>query len=354
MPSKNMDRYSSQEVQITELALIKAVSNNTVYVVWTNNATGNEETVFKTYGITNNCSSTSHVSELYENKTIDNRFLKQLNIAFVDNTFTFAAYDSSFYLFYELNKSSTEVSNLTRYTDLLSSKIPENRYLLRESNDIMRHLKWLIPETNIDVITDQDVHNGSLIFSNKGENLYDVLILSHQEYVTQKEYDNLKRFVANGGILILLDGNVFYAEVKYDPINNKITLVKGHGMAFDGKSAWRSIPERWLNETSRWIGSNYLCCFGSKIIFRNNPFDAKHDEEQFVTNPHAKILLDYNATKVKPNSKKFVVATYELDYKKGKVITLGLYTNDLEGNQRFWRFFDSLIFQYVLGDKVQG
>ena len=45
------------------------------------------------------------------------------------------------------------------------------------------------------------VHNGT--------NVYDVIMLEHQEYVTQQEYDNLKRFVANGGILILLDGNVF-------------------------------------------------------------------------------------------------------------------------------------------------
>ena len=58
--------------------------------------------------------------------------------------------------------------------------------------------------------------------------MYDILILGHQEYVTQKEYDNLKQFVSNGGILILLDGNVFYAEVNYFDNNNTISLVKGH------------------------------------------------------------------------------------------------------------------------------
>ena len=64
----------------------------------------------------------------------------------------------------------------------------------------MLHLKWLLPEANIDFLTDQDVHNGSLIFGKNGTNLYDVILLSHQEYVTQQEYGNLKRFVANGGI----------------------------------------------------------------------------------------------------------------------------------------------------------
>jgi glutaredoxin-related protein len=330
-----------------------AVSQNfTVDVVWTNNATGNEETIFKNYGISNNCSSTNPGSELYKSKAVENSFLKQIKIGFVDPTFTFAAYDNSFYLFYEITNSSPESSNFTRYTDLLSSKIPQDTTNFKESDDIMLHLKWLLPQSNINFITDQDVHKGTLIFNDKGENLYDVLILSHQEYVTQREYDNLKKFVANGGILTLLDGNVFYGEVMYDEITDKITLVKGHGWAFNGKSAWKSIAERWANETSQWVGSNYLCCFDDDIIFRNNPFDIKHDEEQYITNPHAKILLDYNATENKPNPRKFVVATYELEYKKGRVLTLGLYTDDLKGNQRFWRFFDSLIFQYVLGDKV--
>jgi hypothetical protein len=42
-----------------------------------------------------------------------------------------------------------------------------------------------------------------------------LISLGHQEYVTQKEYDNLKRF-ANGGAMLILDGNVIYTEVKYD------------------------------------------------------------------------------------------------------------------------------------------
>ncbi len=57
-------------------------------------------------------------------------------------------------------------------------------------------------------------------------NKYDVLILGHPEHVTQKEYDNLKHFVENGGTLIL-DGNVFYAQVSYDKYHHIITLVKG-------------------------------------------------------------------------------------------------------------------------------
>jgi hypothetical protein len=36
--------------------------------------------------------------------------------------------------------------------------------------------------------------------------------LTMELHLTQREYDNLKRFVVNGGVMILLDGNVFYPE----------------------------------------------------------------------------------------------------------------------------------------------
>ena len=62
-------------------------------------------------------------------------------------------------------------------------------------------------------------------------------------------------------------------------------------------------------------------------------------------------MLGYNATENEPHPRYFVITTYELDYLKGKVLTLGLYADDLKSNERFYRFFDSLIFQYVLGDK---
>jgi hypothetical protein len=49
--------------------------------------------------------------------------------------------------------------------------------------------------------------------NNNKTNRNDILILGHQEYVTQQEYSNPKKFVANRGTMILLDGNVFYAQV---------------------------------------------------------------------------------------------------------------------------------------------
>ena len=66
--------------------------------------------------------------------------------------------------------------------------------------------------------------------------LYDILFVFHSEYVTQEEYDNLRRFVFNGGTIVFTEANALYAEIRYDAINNSITLVKGHNWEFDGSA----------------------------------------------------------------------------------------------------------------------
>jgi hypothetical protein len=147
--------------------------------------------------------------------------------------------------------------------------------------------------------------------------------------------------------MIILDGNIFYAEVKYDKNAQNISLVKGHSWAYNGKSAWRSVSERWAKETSEWVGSNYLC-YSCNIRFTNDPFEYRHHEEQYITNPHDIILMNYNASLSNyPIQTRPVVATYELNYQKGRVISLGIYSDDILSNGRFDRFFDSLLLQYA-------
>jgi hypothetical protein len=273
------------------------------------------------------------------------------NIALIKPTFTGAAYHQSFYKFYFIYVSLPHVrKNVTTSLNLLSSKVT-NQTSKSASNYtfiyLPEHLKTILPNSNIHVLTDADADYGSIFFNN-GTNKYDVVILGHQEYETQREYDNLKRFVANGGTMILMDGNVFYAQVKYNRNTHTITLVKGHGWAFNGKSAWRSVGERWPNETSEWVGSNYLC-YSCNVTFANNPFNYKHHEEQYVTNPKDVILLNYNASITKKDSKpeKILIATYILNYKKGKVITLGIYSDDIITNTKFIKYFDNLLLRYV-------
>jgi hypothetical protein len=352
----NLSDYSGSSVN----PQIAVSENNNVYVVWTNNATGNEEIFFKRdLKNNNNCisSNATNRSESLDNASAANdiKSLNAKNIAFVEDTFTQAAYDKSFYMFYEIYypyiENTVRPSNFTKYTDLLYSRLTENSKNSSGTHQIVNHLKWLTPKSTIDVLGDEDVHNGSSLFRANGTNVYDLIMLDHLEYVTRQEYDNLKRYVANGGILMLLAGNTFYAEVEYDENARTIRLVNGHDFAFNEKTAWKGEKERWAEESSEWVGSNYACCFGWDFTFHNDPFGITHVEEQSIKNPKAKILLDYNVTVDKPDSRQHVIATYELEYKEGKVIGLGLYTvNKLFDNERFLRFFDSLLFQYVLGD----
>lgn len=133
-------------------------------------------------------------------------------------------------------------------------------------------------------------------------------------------------------------------------------MVKGHWWAFNGKSAWKSIGERWKEQTAQWVGSNYLCyeCVGK---FENDPFGYRPHEEQYITNPRDIILLNYNASIVLFGDQhlmksKPVVATYELNYGKGKVIALGIYSDDILLNDKFDIYLHNLLVQngIIFGD----
>ena len=149
-----------------------------------------------------------------------------------------------FYDIYDNYIGKKDNLSFSNYTDLLSSRVIVERNNWSGTDQIVDHLKWLSPKSTIDVLGDQDLHNGSPLFSENGTNVYDAIMLQHQEYVSQQENDNLKQFVANGGVLMLLAGNIFYGEVQYDEETNTVKFVKGHGFAFNGETVWRSDKER--------------------------------------------------------------------------------------------------------------
>jgi hypothetical protein len=289
------------------------------------------------------------------NSNIGGILHKGINVALVAPTFTAAAYDdNSFYTFYKLYGNTSVATNVTSNLNLLSRTIT-NYDTLRASLVMLKlvdNLKLINPNSHITILTDADVDNGSL-FRDNNKNIYDVAVLGHQEYVTQKEYDNLKKFVTNGGTMILLDGNVFFAEVKYNVHTKTESLVKGHWWAFNGKSAWRSIGERWPQETSQWVGSNYLC-YRCVSAFGNDPFEYTPHEEQYISNHNDSILLDYDAVtgKIKIDSKQPTVATYELNYQKGKVVALGIFSDDVINNATFNKFFDRLLTKYARNNGI--
>jgi len=67
----------------------------------------------------------------------------------------------------------------------------------------------------------------------------------------------------------------------------------------------------------------------------------------FSTKPRDIILLNYDASLSKAVSKsKPVIASCELNYQRGRVIALGIYSEDVLPNGRFDRYLDSLLLQY--------
>jgi N,N-dimethylformamidase beta subunit-like protein/Big-like domain-containing protein len=306
---------------------------------------------------------------------------KEYKVGFVRPVFTYAAYqNNSFYTFYTKYNKYNEMdphTNITTDLDLLTDRqIPEGPFFdyhairgdspnqskyfpyLDFFTTLEKHVGEIIPNAKIDNITDVDVHHG-LIFKSANQNdnnAYDVLFLSHNEYVTQQEYDNLKGFVANGGTLVFTDSNTLYAEIKYNEDKNSITLAKGHDWRFNGRSAVNSVHERWLNESREWVGSNFL--FGratyGRLHFLNQPFNFTHIEEQYVTNHNANILHNYGVFDPYDNKFNVTTALYEMNFQKGKVISTGIFTHSLMGKPGFEPFleiFDYLILPHALASQ---
>jgi N,N-dimethylformamidase beta subunit-like protein len=350
-----------QENKQSALSIVGSMRENGHNLTATNRPPLNAKSTY--YTLTKNRSEVSTP----ENNSHTNEFGRGTRIALINPTFTSAAYNNSFYVFYEKHSNTLPGINVTSDLGLLSSTVINNKKELSSSVSsmiyLLKNIKWVTSQPNIRLLTDEDVDKGIIFEKNNSSsndiaktnssgnsdnyiNVYDVIILGHQEYVTQKEYDNLKQFVRSGGTMIILDGNVFYAEVRYDKNTQTLTLVKGHSWAFNGISAWRSVSERWAKETSEWVGSNYLC-YSCNIRFTNDPFEYIHHEEQYITNPHDIILMNYNASLSDyPIQTRPVIATYELNYQKGRVIALGIYSDDILSNGRFDRFFDNLLLQY--------
>ncbi len=292
--------------------------------------------------------------------------------AFLYHTFTDGAYNlDSFYFFYSKYHDASPSEEITSDLNLLTGDVPYN-YDVKFFRPLVDKVVEFDPDSVVSIIRDQDVHDG-LIFTKNGANNFDTIFVLHDEYVTQTSYDNLRQFVKNGGVIVFLDSNIFYGEVIYDKKDCTVTLVKGHDWEFDGNIAKKSVSERYLEENTQWMGSNFIINdLETKVIFENNPFDYNHFEENKVTNKDAKILLDYKAkfpdsinnednpfiigglltdeSNGKSSEENFTVATYELQYGNGKVIMMGIYAETLSENPEFQKFFEKIILPRAMGE----
>lgn len=303
---------------------------------------------------------------------IANSATPQLRIAAVKPSFTAAAYihdPPGFYDFYgKHGEAARDGKNITEDLNYLTTKIPKNSSLYHPEifEDLPSHINRILPSAKITILSDVDVHNGAIFENNdsgKLTNAYDILMLGIIEYVTQQEYDNLKKFVSNGGTLIVLTGGILFAEVKYDELTNSVTFVKGHHWAFDGKVAHKDIGERWANETRQWLGSNFYEHYYYEKEYHklyNNPFNFTGrdlGEEQYYDKNNHKInvILDYNSSDTR-----YPIATYELSYGKGKSIVIGLAAEDIISRpcvqtcQRFFNLIDDLLINHAASSYIRS
>ena len=96
---------------------------------------------------------------------------------------------------------------------------------------------------------------------------------------------------------------------------------------------------------SQWVGSNYLCYLCVKS-FEDDPFGYSPHEEQYITNPNDEIILNFNpveSSNVPSLKSKVSIATNLLDYGRGKVISFGIYSDDVVQNSNFIKFSDNII-----------
>lgn len=281
------------------------------------------------------------------------------SIAFVEPSFTEAAYGvGGFYEFYAKHQGVRFDEVVTTDLDLMVSEIPSRPDRSYFEPILQRVEEFLPPQAAITVISDVHVHDG-LIFMPDGSNSFRALFLLHNEYVTQQEYDNFRRFVENGGTLVFVDSNAFYAEVSYDRENCTVTLVKGHDWEYDSAAGTvvRSVSERYEAENREWVGTNYMVnALWDPVYFTNAPFNLTHFEENYVSNPNATILHDfgmkigegYESEDWHRNQK---VVTYEMRYMDGKIIGLGIYGQNYSNDARFLDFFERVVLMRALGNE---
>ena len=68
-----------------------------------------------------------------------------------------------------------------------------------------------------------------------------------------------------------------------------------------------------------------------------------HHEENYITNPNVKILIDYEAQ----SEYNYLIAAHELKYGPGKVISLGIFASDVVQHDNFLKFYEDLILSIV-------
>jgi len=190
-------------------------------------------------------------------------------------------------------------------------------------------------------LSDVSVSDGAL-FSKSGDRKYDVVVIGFSEYVTMEEYRYYKEFVASGGRLVMVSSDSLEVRVHYYNATAHEALVKGHGWAFNGKSAWPSVSIPWDADSVTWIASTHCCLHllrpGGATVNASNPIGGALQsyfgnkvftsyvahEENFIRNTsHTSVIASFG------NLSGHVIAAYIHQYRRGDVVSLGVFGDDI-------------------------
>ena len=176
-------------------------------------------------------------------------------------TYTISAYlENGFYDFYN-GKCNTCTTTKIQSTDKLGEQFSANA---------IKALELL----GYDSITDLELDKNPDTLSK-----YDKIIVLHNEYVTQKEFDA----ITSHPNVIYLYPNALYAKIDVNYINNTITLIRGHGYpnenignGFDWKYD-NTHPYEFDKECKDWKFYNIpngkmLNCYPEQKVWKDKEF----------------------------------------------------------------------------------
>ena len=129
----------------------------------------------------------SKINYSSNNNNNNDGIYNKTNIAFVENTFTESAYAvNGFYSFYNKYNDIPKKVQVSSDLSMFTTKIPD-KASQKVISKLTKHLNNTLSNATFTNIKDTDVQNGR-IFSpfNEQVNAYDILILFHEEYVTQQ------------------------------------------------------------------------------------------------------------------------------------------------------------------------
>lgn len=114
--------------------------------------------------------------------------------------------------------------------------------------------------------------------------LYRTVIVLHNEYVSQKEFDA----ITNHTHVLYLYPNALYAEVEYDKDTSSIYLVKGHGWPSDIKNGFG-----WVDDNSKYESDKK--CDNWKIIPAHNGIMISCYPEYIISGDDrlTKLIMEY-------------------------------------------------------------